>query len=58
METITSPGATNTIRGVEVAWQLIAAALPHKGDARACKHLQDLLQTKGELGQQSVSHES
>lgn len=50
METITSPDGINTIRGVEVTWQLVTAALPDRGNARAHGYLQDLLQTKGELG--------
>lgn len=50
METITSPDGINTIRGVEVTWQLVTAALPDKSNARAHGYLQDLLQTKGELG--------
>lgn len=50
METITSPDGIITIRGVEVTWQLVTAALPDKGNARAHGYLQDLLQTKGELG--------
>lgn len=50
METSTSPDAINTIRGVEVTWQLVTAVLPDTGNARARRYLQDLLQTKGELG--------
>lgn len=50
METVTSPDAINTSRGVEVTWQLVIAAFPDRGDARAHWYLQDLLQTKGEVG--------
>lgn len=46
METITSPNAINTIRGVEVTWQLVTAVVPDKSNARAPGYLQNLLQTK------------
>lgn len=50
METITSPDIINTIRGVEETWQLVIVAFSGKDDVRACRYLQDLLQTEGDLG--------
>lgn len=50
METITSPDVINTIRGVEETWQLVIVAFSGKDDVRACRYLQDLLQTEGDLG--------
>lgn len=50
METTTSPDVINTIRGVEKIWQLVIVAFSGKDDDRACRYLQDLLQTEGDLG--------
>lgn len=50
IETITSPDVINTIRGVEETWQLVIVAFSGKDDVRACRYLQNLLQTEGDLG--------
>lgn len=50
METITSPNAINTIRGVEVTWQLVTAAIPDKDGARAQGTCRTSCKQKANLG--------